>query len=100
VDVAVFTNLSVDHLDYHGDLENYARTKQRLFDSLSSEGVAVVNALDPYASQMERAARERGARVVLFGEKGSGLWAESVVMEREGTSFTLCSVDASTSAQS
>ena len=95
VDVAVFTNLSVDHLDYHGDLESYARTKQRLFDSLTAEGAAVVNALDPYASQMERAARERGARVISFGKKDSGLWAESVVMEREGASFTLCSVDAS-----
>ena len=47
-DVAVFTNLTRDHLDYHGSMEAYAETKARLFmiDSLSS---AVVNVDDPYA---------------------------------------------------
>lgn len=91
VNVAVFTNLSVDHLDYHGDLESYARTKQRLFDSLSPDGVAVVNALDSRSSQMVSAAQERGAQVVLFGGQDSDLWAEEVVMEAEGTRFKLCS---------
>ncbi|MDO9319990.1 MAG: UDP-N-acetylmuramoyl-L-alanyl-D-glutamate--2,6-diaminopimelate ligase [Gammaproteobacteria bacterium] len=48
-DVAVFTNLTRDHLDYHGSMEEYAETKARLFmtESLSS---AVVNVDDPYAS--------------------------------------------------
>ena len=91
VNVAVFTNLSVDHLDYHGDLESYARTKQRLFDSLSPGSVAVVNALDPRSSQMVSAAQERGAEVMLFGGQASDLWAEEVVMEAECTRFMLCS---------
>ena len=42
----VFTNLSGDHLDYHGSMEMYAQAKAQLFTSLSSNAVAVVNACD------------------------------------------------------
>jgi len=50
-DVAVFTNLTRDHLDYHGSMEDYAETKRRLFvvEGLSS---AVVNMDDPYACRI------------------------------------------------
>lgn len=40
---AVFTNLTRDHLDFHGDMESYFRSKRRLFDMLPPDGVAVVN---------------------------------------------------------
>jgi len=43
---AVFTNLTRDHLDFHGDMETYFRAKRRLFDLLSGDGVAVVNVDD------------------------------------------------------
>jgi len=89
VDVAVFTNLSVDHLDYHGDLEEYARSKRRLFEALDEEGVAVVNAADPRGEEMAEAARARGARVVRFGAAGADLRAEAVSFERSGTAFEL-----------
>jgi UDP-N-acetylmuramoyl-L-alanyl-D-glutamate--2,6-diaminopimelate ligase len=46
-DVAVFTNLSGDHLDYHGDMESYLRAKLRLFERLPDESVAVVNRDEP-----------------------------------------------------
>lgn len=42
VDVAVFTNLSRDHLDYHGDMESYAETKRRLFNKRGIQ-CAVIN---------------------------------------------------------
>jgi len=50
-DVAVFTNLTRDHLDYHGSMEDYAETKRRLFmvEGLSS---AVVNMDDPFACKI------------------------------------------------
>jgi len=52
-DVAAFTNLTRDHLDYHGDLETYFRAKRRLFsDHLKPSGVAVVNADDPFGSRL------------------------------------------------
>lgn len=53
-DVAVFTNLTQDHLDYHGTMENYAAAKAKLFKSLDYERgvVAVLNADDPYWEAM------------------------------------------------
>ncbi len=51
-DVAVYTNLSQDHLDYHGSLEEYLAAKQLLFKGLSKESVAIVNIDDPYAEKI------------------------------------------------
>ncbi len=53
-DVAVFTNLTGDHLDYHRSMDAYAQAKARLFEALSTEAWAVVNVDDPAASQMTR----------------------------------------------
>jgi UDP-N-acetylmuramoyl-L-alanyl-D-glutamate--2,6-diaminopimelate ligase len=49
VDVAIFTNLTQDHLDYHGTMERYAAAKARLFEGVGAEvpRVAVLNADDP-----------------------------------------------------
>jgi UDP-N-acetylmuramoyl-L-alanyl-D-glutamate--2,6-diaminopimelate ligase len=44
---AVFTNLTRDHLDYHGTWENYAAAKQKLFTALPSSACAIINADDP-----------------------------------------------------
>lgn len=49
-DVAIFTNLGHDHLDFHGTMENYFAAKKRLFTSEHSRA-AVVNADDPYGNQ-------------------------------------------------
>ncbi len=46
---AVFTNLTRDHLDYHGDMESYFRAKLRLFEGLLPGGRAVLRAADPWA---------------------------------------------------
>ncbi|MCC7145182.1 MAG: UDP-N-acetylmuramoyl-L-alanyl-D-glutamate--2,6-diaminopimelate ligase [Phycisphaeraceae bacterium] len=51
-DVAVFTNLTGDHLDYHLTMQAYADAKARLFDQLTPTGWAVVNADDSYAAQV------------------------------------------------
>ena len=45
-DAAVVTNLRRDHIDFHGNLSNYRRAKERLFQQLSPEGFAVLNADD------------------------------------------------------
>ncbi len=50
-DLAVFLNLSGDHLDYHADLDDYARAKAHLFEVVGAGG-AIVNADDPYAARM------------------------------------------------
>ena len=50
--VAVYTNLTGDHLDYHGDMNNYAAAKARLFAGLASGAVAVINTDDRYWKHM------------------------------------------------
>jgi UDP-N-acetylmuramoyl-L-alanyl-D-glutamate--2,6-diaminopimelate ligase len=64
VDVGVFTNLSGDHLDYHGDVEEYLAAKKRLFDALDADAAAVVNQ-DDVAS--ERIVADCKARRLTFG---------------------------------
>ncbi|HYH44889.1 MAG TPA: UDP-N-acetylmuramoyl-L-alanyl-D-glutamate--2,6-diaminopimelate ligase, partial [Thermoanaerobaculia bacterium] len=51
-DVAVFTNLSRDHLDFHGSMESYFDAKRRLFDHLKPGGRPVVNVEDPWGARL------------------------------------------------
>lgn len=48
-DYAIFTNLTMDHLDYHITMENYALAKQQLFKQLKKEGLGIVNGDDNYS---------------------------------------------------
>ncbi|MBU6428193.1 MAG: UDP-N-acetylmuramoyl-L-alanyl-D-glutamate--2,6-diaminopimelate ligase, partial [Cyanobacteria bacterium REEB65] len=64
-EVGVFTNLTRDHLDYHGTEEAYAAAKAKLFASLREDGVAVVNRDDPRGDQMLAAARSGNASRIL-----------------------------------
>lgn len=63
-DVGVFTNLSRDHLDYHGDMDAYARAKRRLFEALPPTATAIVCQDDPIADFIVAGT---SARVVRFG---------------------------------
>ncbi len=67
VDVAVFTNLTQDHLDYHGSMEAYAAAKARLFAGVGAPAprVAVINEDAPYASEMVHAFG--GERLMRYG---------------------------------
>jgi UDP-N-acetylmuramoyl-L-alanyl-D-glutamate--2,6-diaminopimelate ligase len=67
--VAVFTNLTREHLDYHVGLDEYARAKARLFEQLGPDGAAVLNADDPRSAQMADAAREQGARLITYSTR-------------------------------
>ena len=67
IDVALYTNLSRDHLDYHGDMQHYAAAKSLMFSSLDSDAVAIINIDDDCASIMADAARQNGATVVTYG---------------------------------
>ena len=88
--VAIFTNLTRDHLDYHGDFDSYARTKARLFGGLSGDACAIVNADDSASTIMADAARKHGARVLTFSiGSRADLFASDLVTERDGTSFFL-----------
>jgi UDP-N-acetylmuramoyl-L-alanyl-D-glutamate--2,6-diaminopimelate ligase len=77
-DVAVFTNLTHDHLDYHGTMDRYLDAKLMLFDGRNDPVpvkpcTAVVNADDPFAPRVEEAARHGGMAVIRYsGEPRSG----------------------------
>jgi UDP-N-acetylmuramoyl-L-alanyl-D-glutamate--2,6-diaminopimelate ligase len=74
VRAAAFTNLSRDHLDYHGDMAAYFHAKLRLFaDVLDMDGAAVVWADDPHAMRVEDLARMRGNKLITVGEHGETL---------------------------
>jgi UDP-N-acetylmuramoyl-L-alanyl-D-glutamate--2,6-diaminopimelate ligase len=67
LDVAIFTNLGHDHLDYHRDLKTYAAAKERLFAYLKAGGAAWIHADDPRAERMLAAARRHTDRVFTYG---------------------------------
>jgi UDP-N-acetylmuramoyl-L-alanyl-D-glutamate--2,6-diaminopimelate ligase len=67
--VAVFSNLTRDHLDYHKTMENYWYAKQRLFDGRlgSRPKVSVINMDDPYGVELADRLAGEGLRVVRYG---------------------------------
>lgn len=74
VQAAAFTNLSRDHLDYHGDMAAYFTAKLRLFSEvLADDGVSVVWADDPQADRVIDLAHARGNRLMTVGEHGEAL---------------------------
>ena len=71
VSAAAFTNLSRDHLDYHGDMANYLTAKLRLFSEvLADDGTAVVWADDPQAARVVDLAHARRQSLITVGERG------------------------------
>ncbi len=94
VSAAAFTNLSRDHLDYHGDMAAYFTAKLRLFSEvLAPDGAAVVWVDDHHAARVVDLARERGNRLITVGEHGDTLrlvsrdptlLGQGLVIEAEG----------------
>jgi UDP-N-acetylmuramoyl-L-alanyl-D-glutamate--2,6-diaminopimelate ligase len=83
---AVFTNLTQDHLDFHGSMEEYFRAKKILFDSLRAGGVAVVNADDPYGLRM--LGETPAARITYGFGTACDVRASGVEMQIDGSRFT------------
>ncbi len=70
-DVAIFLNLSRDHLDFHGDMDDYFEAKTRLFTMLKPGGKAVVNLGDGYGRKLaSRLVARRTVGFLLEGEEG------------------------------
>jgi UDP-N-acetylmuramoyl-L-alanyl-D-glutamate--2,6-diaminopimelate ligase len=86
---AVFTNLSGDHLDYHGSMDDYAEAKARLFRELNAGAVVAVNAEDPYAPTMLRDCHARVVRFGLDAPSAPEVTARGLRLTAEGAVFTL-----------
>jgi len=90
-DIAVFTNLTRDHLDYHRDMAAYEAAKSRLFDWPGLR-VAVINLDDVAGRRLAERARARGVEVLGFstnGDSGARLAVHALTMTERGLSFTL-----------
>lgn len=83
--VAAFTNLTQDHLDFHGTWEAYRDAKAKLFEQLDPDGLAVINRDDPHGAFM--ASRSRAA-VLTYGLRSqAAVRAEDVWLEPQGCRF-------------
>jgi UDP-N-acetylmuramoyl-L-alanyl-D-glutamate--2,6-diaminopimelate ligase len=84
----VFTNLTQDHLDFHGTMESYFDSKRRLFVDPDPEGnrpSAAVNVGDPYGRRLADELAALGSRVLTFGLSGDAeLGAESLDLSAAG----------------
>ncbi len=85
---AVFTNLTGDHLDYHGNTDEYLRAKKRLFDQLDPDAVAVVNAEDDSSNPIVADCR---ARLIRYGLDGglTDLTATIESLRADGSTFKI-----------
>jgi UDP-N-acetylmuramoyl-L-alanyl-D-glutamate--2,6-diaminopimelate ligase len=94
-DVAVFSNLTRDHLDYHGTMEEYFASKQALFEGVGTEPprVAVINTDDEYGQKLLKVSKKRSSEVFTYGWTKGDLRAENVQITLQGTRFDVVTPD-------
>jgi len=92
--IAVFLNLTPDHLDRHGDLESYGLIKARIFANQKSSDFAVINLDDPWLSTHKDYIPSRiwGFSASSLPEEGIGVCGSKVVYSCQGSKETLCSL--------
>lgn len=84
---AIFTNLSKEHLDYHGSLNNYFHCKSILFKKLSTHSWAIINTDDPFG---RRLAKRVKSRLLTYGiEHAARIRAKNLRLDIEGSKFTV-----------
>ena len=90
-DVAIFTNLTRDHLDYHHTMEEYFGAKRVLFEGCGTEPprVAVINTDDEYGQQLARISKKRGSRVLTYGLTAANFQAREIQITSRGTGLQL-----------
>ena len=92
ISVAVFSNLTRDHLDYHKTMENYWYAKQRLFDGRlgSRPKTSVINVDDPYGVELADKLEQEGLRVVRYAAKAEAdVTARQAEFSLDGMRFQL-----------
>jgi UDP-N-acetylmuramoyl-L-alanyl-D-glutamate--2,6-diaminopimelate ligase len=90
-DVAVFTNLTRDHLDYHQTMEEYFAAKRVLFEGCGTDAprVVVTNVDDEYGVKLAEFSRKKSSLVLKYGWERGDLHAEKVEITTRGTRFDL-----------
>ena len=94
-DVAIFTNLTQDHLDYHGTMEAYFAAKQKLFDGSQAPAprVAVLNAEDDTEAALAETAQAAGSEIVTYGLSRGDVRARDIAMRPNGMRFVLMTTE-------
>jgi UDP-N-acetylmuramoyl-L-alanyl-D-glutamate--2,6-diaminopimelate ligase len=92
-DVAIFTNLTQDHLDFHGTMEAYFAAKRKLFDGSQARPprVAVLNAEDDTQAALAETAQSASSAIWSYGAARGDFRARDLAMRPNGMSFTLMS---------
>ena len=85
-DIAILSNLSRDHLDYHSTLEEYAAAKRRLFDIIGLK-TSILNCDDDFGLQIEEDLKHAGATVVTYGIEHGDVRATKLHFEDAYFSF-------------
>ena len=85
--VGVFTNLSPEHINFHGSFEAYLAAKRRLFERLPADGLAVLNADDAHVDEMRRATL--GHLLTYSLRRVADVYATDIQLSPNGTSFTV-----------
>lgn len=84
---AVFTNITSDHLDFHLTFDNYLNAKKILFDNLSDNSIAIINADD---KSSERIIKDSKAKVYTYGQSETSDYViSSIKYDLNGTSFII-----------
>lgn len=87
---AIFTNLTGDHLDYHGTMEAYYQAKKKLFtDFAAPDQTAIINVDDEYGKRLYHELSGRKRVSISFKEKTADCFVCNVVMSANGTTFDM-----------
>src|SRR5271167_3543301 len=90
-DVAVFTNLTRDHLDYHKTMEEYFAAKRVLFEGCGTDAprAVVTNVDDQYGAKLAEFSRKRSSVILKYGWQHGDVHAQRVEITTRGTRFDL-----------
>src|SRR5579864_707986 len=94
-DVAVFTNLTRDHLDYHRNMDEYFAAKRVLFEGSGTDAPrrAVINVDDEHGEALTKISRKHGSQVLSYGFSHGDFHADKVDIAPRGTRFDLMTPD-------
>jgi len=86
-EVAVFTNISQDHLDYHKSIESYLLAKSKLFKKLKENGTGVINLDDSHSGQILKSCK--GNHLTYAINENADIKASNIKLSPDGSSFTI-----------
>ncbi|MCL6271323.1 UDP-N-acetylmuramoyl-L-alanyl-D-glutamate--2,6-diaminopimelate ligase [Sansalvadorimonas sp. 2012CJ34-2] len=91
-DIAIFTNLKEDHLDYHGSRSRYIQSKLSLIDRLKPGGMVIINLDDEMACAIKDRCRGRARTITISTrDPGADIYASEIKLSNQHSQFQICS---------